>query len=29
MLVRGKWYLGCVCDVPDPEQIGIEGVLRR
>jgi putative transposase len=27
MLVRGKWYLACVCDVPDPEEIGIEGVL--
>lgn len=27
MLVKGKWYLACVCDVPDPEEIGIEGVL--
>ncbi len=27
MLVRGKWYLACVCDVPDPEEIGVEGVL--
>jgi len=27
MLVRGKWYLACVCDVPDPETIGIEDVL--
>jgi putative transposase len=27
MIVRGKWYLACVCDVPDPEQIGIEDVL--
>jgi putative transposase len=27
MLVRGKWYLACVCDVPDPAEIGVEGVL--
>lgn len=27
MLVRGKWYLACVCDVPDPAEIDIEGVL--
>lgn len=27
MLVRGRWYLACVCDVPDPDEIGIEGVL--
>ena len=27
MLIRGKWYLACVCDVPDPETIGIEDVL--
>jgi len=27
MHVRGKWYLACVCDVPDPEKIGIEDVL--
>lgn len=27
MFVKGKWYLACVCDVPDPEEIGIEGVL--
>jgi putative transposase len=27
MFVRGKWYLACVCDIPDPEEIGIEGVL--
>lgn len=27
MFVKSKWYLACVCDVPDPEEIGIEGVL--
>src|SRR5258706_2976735 len=27
MFIRGKWYLACVCDVPDPEEIGIKGVL--
>jgi putative transposase len=27
MLVGGKWYLAVVCDVPDPEKIGIENVL--
>lgn len=27
MLVRGKWYLACVCDVPDPAEIDVEGVL--
>lgn len=27
MLIKGKWYLACVCDVPDPEQIDVEGVL--
>jgi putative transposase len=27
MLVRGKWYLAVVCDVPAPEAIGIEDVL--
>jgi IS605 OrfB family transposase len=27
MLLRGKWYLACVCDVADPDQIGIEDVL--
>jgi putative transposase len=27
MLVRGKWYLACVCDVPDPDEIDVEGVL--
>jgi IS605 OrfB family transposase len=27
MLVRGKWYLACVCDVADPDQIGIKHVL--
>ena len=27
MLVRGKWYLACVCDIPDPAEIDINGVL--
>jgi predicted transposase len=27
MLLRSKWYLACVCDVADPDQIGIEDVL--
>jgi putative transposase len=27
MLVRGKWYVACVCDIPDPAQIDLEGVL--
>ena len=27
MLVRGKWYMACVCDVPDPAEIDIDGVL--
>lgn len=27
MFVRGKWYLACVCDVPDPKEIDVEGVL--
>jgi IS605 OrfB family transposase len=27
MFVKGKWYLACVCDVTDPEEIGIEDVL--
>jgi len=27
MVVRGKWYLSCVCDVPDPEDDGIEDIL--
>jgi IS605 OrfB family transposase len=28
MFVRGKWYLAVVCDVPDPQAIGIEDVLE-
>jgi hypothetical protein len=28
-VVRGKWYLGCVCDAPDPDEIATEFVLRR
>jgi IS605 OrfB family transposase len=27
MLVKGKWYLAIVCDVPDPAEIDVEGVL--
>lgn len=27
MLVRGKWYLAVVCDVPDPAAIDVEGVI--
>ena len=27
MLVRGKWYLAVVCDVPEPEAIGIQDAL--
>ena len=27
MFIRGKWYLACVCDIPDPEEIGVEDVL--
>jgi transposase len=27
MLVRGKWYLACVCDITDPEQIEVTKVL--
>jgi putative transposase len=27
MFVGGKWYLAGVCDMPDPEKIGIEDVL--
>lgn len=27
MLVKGKWFLACVCDVPDPSEIDVEGVL--
>jgi len=27
MLVKGKWFLVVVCDVPDPEAIGLEDVL--
>ena len=27
MLVKGIWYLAVVCDVPDPEEIGITDVL--
>lgn len=27
MFVRGKWYLAVVCDVPDPAEIDVEGVL--
>jgi putative transposase len=28
MLIRSKWYLAVVCDVPDPEKIGIVDVLE-
>lgn len=27
MYIRGKWYLAVVCDVPDPIEIDVEGVL--
>lgn len=27
MLVCGKWYLAVVCDVPDPAEIDVDGVL--
>jgi putative transposase len=27
MLVKGKWYVACVCDVPDPKEIDVEGIL--
>lgn len=27
MLVRGKWFLAIVCDVPDPGEIDVDGVL--
>lgn len=27
MLVRGKWYLAIVCDVPDPSEIDVDGIL--
>lgn len=27
MLVKGKWFLACVCDIPDPQEIDVEGVL--
>jgi putative transposase len=27
MLIRGKWYVACVCDIPDPADIKPNGVL--
>ncbi len=27
MLVRGKWYIACICDVPDPAEIDVDDVL--
>lgn len=27
MLVRGKWYVAVVCDIPDPDEIDFEDVL--
>lgn len=27
MIVKGKWFLAIVCDVPDPSEIDVEGVL--
>ena len=27
MLIRGKWYIACVCDIPDPKDIEPNGVL--
>ena len=27
MIIKGKWYIACVCDVPDPKEIDVEGVL--
>ncbi len=27
MYIRGKWYIACSCDIPDPEEIGIKDVL--
>lgn len=27
MFVRGKWYVACVCDVPDTDKIDVEGIL--
>jgi hypothetical protein len=27
MVVRGKWYLAIVCNVPDPEKVVIQDVL--
>jgi hypothetical protein len=29
MVVRGKWYLAIVCNVPDPEKVGLPGCSRR
>jgi hypothetical protein len=26
-LVRGKWYLAIVCDMPDPDKVGIGDIL--
>lgn len=27
MFVRGKWYIACICEVPEPETINVEDVL--
>jgi len=27
MLIHGKWYIACVCDIPDPEDIKPKGIL--
>lgn len=27
MLVKGKWYLACVCEIPDPSEINVKDVL--
>lgn len=27
MLVGGRWYVACVCDIPDPAEIDVEGIL--
>ena len=27
MFVRGKWYVACVCDIDDPKEIDVEGIL--
>lgn len=27
MYISSQWYIACVCDVPDPEEMGITGVL--